>query len=60
MIELRAECNKLPLAPERYFTHFLSMIYPYLNKFLVLLSLTVSVYRAATNNNLGECFVYIK
>ncbi|CAF0923481.1 unnamed protein product [Rotaria sp. Silwood1] len=36
MIELRAECNKLALAPEN------------------LIALTISVYRAATNNNLDN------
>jgi hypothetical protein len=52
MIELRAECNKPPLAPERYLID-LELNFYLLNKFS-LIALTVSVYRAATNNNLDN------
>jgi hypothetical protein len=52
MIELRAECHKLPLAPERY-VHFVNSNVYLLNNFS-LIALTVSVYRAATNNNVDN------
>ena len=55
MIELRAECHKPPLAPERYsFYHINSYS---LFKFS-LIALTVSVYQAATKNNLDNA-VYL-
>ncbi|CAF0765046.1 unnamed protein product [Didymodactylos carnosus] len=54
LIELRAECNRPPLAPEK-FASFLYITGRYLNYPLhccfSLVALTAAVYRAATNNN---------
>ena len=53
MIELRAECNKPPLAPEK-FVHLILISVVSIFSIFSLIALTVSVYRAATNNNLDN------